>query len=262
LGASNHGDGVWGVSWANDHAGVSAINAGGGFGVWSSASGGTKGLDGVASSTAVFGNSSDGIGVRGTSDTGVGVEGVGGLFAGRFFGNVGVNGDLDVSGTINASNISAQKDISAGGDISTAGAIHLSNQDCAEEFDIGDLDPLDPGTVVVIDENGALRRSESPYDKKVAGIICGAGDYKPAIILGRRPSSFLRLPVARAGKVYCKADAELSPIAAGDLLTTSATAGHAMRADDSVKAFGAVIGKALGPLSSGRGLIPVLVTLQ
>jgi hypothetical protein len=36
---------------------------------------------------------------------------------------------------------------------------------------------------MVIDENGGLRRSESEYDKKVAGIICGAGDHRPAIIL-------------------------------------------------------------------------------
>jgi hypothetical protein len=48
----------------------------------------------------------------------------------------------------------------------------------------------------------------------------------------------------------------------GDLLTTSPTPGHAMKADDPLKAFGAVIGKALRPLDEGEGLIPILIALQ
>jgi len=48
----------------------------------------------------------------------------------------------------------------------------------------------------------------------------------------------------------------------GDLLTTSATPGHAMKATDNARAFGAVLGKALAPLPSGKGLVPILVTLQ
>ena len=64
------------------------------------------------------------------------------------------------------------------------------------------------------------------------------------------------------GKVYCKVDASPDPILVGDLLTTSYTAGHAMKASDTGKAFGAIIAKALASLSGGRGLIPILVTLQ
>jgi len=64
------------------------------------------------------------------------------------------------------------------------------------------------------------------------------------------------------GKVYCKVDAQYSAIGVGDLLTTSETPGHAMKAIDPLKAFGAVIGKALRPLQSGQGTIPVLVALQ
>jgi hypothetical protein len=62
--------------------------------------------------------------------------------------------------------------------------------------------------------------------------------------------------------VYCKVDAGYGAIEAGDLLTTSPTSGHAMRTSDPARAFGAVIGKALQPLSDGVGLIPVLVALQ
>jgi hypothetical protein len=71
-----------------------------------------------------------------------------------------------------------------------------------------------------------------------------------------------RIPLALAGKVYCKVDAEYSAVALGDLLTTSATPGHAMKALDLRRSFGAILGKALQPLSKGRGLIPVLVALQ
>jgi hypothetical protein len=46
------------------------------------------------------------------------------------------------------------------------------------------------------------------------------------------------------------------------MLTTSPTPGHAMKAIDPLKAFGSVIGKALRPLDSGQGLMPILVNLQ
>jgi hypothetical protein len=64
------------------------------------------------------------------------------------------------------------------------------------------------------------------------------------------------------GKLYCKVDAQSSPIEVGDLLTTSCIPGHAMKASDPRKAFGSVIGKALRPLKEGRGLIPILIALQ
>ena len=49
-------------------------------------------------------------------------------------------------------------------------------------------------------------------------------------------------------------------IQAGDLLTTSATFGHAMRALDPLP--GTIVGKALEPLDSGTGRIKVLVMLR
>jgi hypothetical protein len=80
--------------------------------------------------------------------------------------------------------------------------------------------------------------------------------------LDKRPSDGTRFPVALLGKVYCKVDASYASIEVGDLLTTSATAGHAMKAADPARAFGAVLGKALRGVSSGQALIPVLVALQ
>jgi hypothetical protein len=62
--------------------------------------------------------------------------------------------------------------------------------------------------------------------------------------------------------VVCKVDADIAPIKTGDLLTTSATKGHAQKVVDSTGAVGAVLGKALGSLKKGQGTIPVLITLQ
>ena len=57
-------------------------------------------------------------------------------------------------------------------------------------------------------------------------------------------------------------DASGEPVAVGDLLTTSATPGHAMKVADRTKAVGAILGKALHPLERGRGLVPILVSLR
>jgi hypothetical protein len=121
---------------------------------------------------------------------------------------------------------------------------------------------LEPGTVVVIDQEGALRESRDAYDRKVAGVVSGAGEHKPGIVLDRRESGRSRTAVALVGKVYCKVDAGYAAIDVGDLLTASPTPGHAMKAVDPLRAFGAVIGKALRPLESGTALILVLVALQ
>jgi hypothetical protein len=109
--------------------------------------------------------------------------------------------------------------------------------------------------------DGTLFPSSEAYDSKVVGVISGAGEYKPGIVLDRRDGGN-RAPIALMGKVYCKVDAGYSAIEVGDLLTTSPTAGHAMKATDPLKAFGSVIGKALRSKSDGRGMIPVLVALQ
>lgn len=142
------------------------------------------------------------------------------------------------------------------------GDILLKNADCAEEFDVAESEGIEPGTVVILDHEGKLQQSKEAYDKKVAGVISGAGGYKPGIVLDRKHSQDNRMSVALMGKAYCQVDAEYSPIEAGDLMTTSATPGHAMKAGDPLRAFGAVIGKALRSQKEGRGLLPILIALQ
>ena len=115
---------------------------------------------------------------------------------------------------------------------------------------------------MVLGDDGRLRQSEHAYDKRVAGVISGAGDYRPGIILDKQASGAGRRPIALLGKTFCKVDAQHGAIDVGDLLTTSSTPGYAMKASDPLKAFGAVIGKALRPVEGGQTLIPILIALQ
>lgn len=123
-----------------------------------------------------------------------------------------------------------------------------------------------PGMVVTIDPDrvGELRISRRAYDSTVAGIISGAGGVNAGLMLTQENSvADGKHPVALTGRVWCWCDADAGgPIRAGDLLTTSQTPGHAMKATDRERAHGAVLGKAMSALESGRGLVLVLVNLQ
>lgn len=172
-------------------------------------------------------------------------------------GNVGIGGSNDKEALV------PKERLVVVGNILVTGDVRLSGADCAEEFTIAETTDIEPGTVVIITEEGKLQRSCEAYDKKVAGIVSGGGNYRPGILLGRQKESpDKRLPIALVGKVFCKVDADPAPIGLGDLLTTSSAPGYAMKACDPLKAFGSVLGKALSSLESGKGMIPILVALQ
>jgi hypothetical protein len=248
LGIATDGNGVRGVS--NSSYGISGASdsSNGVYGVSTTAAGvygtSTSG-NGVSGSTT--GTSTSSYGVVGSSTNGAGVCGIGGAkgLAGLFQGNVEISGDITSVNTITVKT-----------------DVVLTGADCAEQFDIEGTAQPEPGTILVIDDEGKLRESSSAYDRRVAGVVSGAGDFRPGIVLDRQPSSQGRATIALVGKVYCKADADPAPIQVGDLLTTSPRPGYAMKAANATQAFGAVIGKALRPLSSGQGTIPILVALQ
>jgi hypothetical protein len=147
------------------------------------------------------------------------------------------------------------------GNVTVAMDIILPNAgDLAEDFNVCAGQSAEPGTVMSFEPDGSLSPAVEPYDRRVAGIVAGAGSLRPGVILDRHPTPHSRAPIALTGKVFCKVDADLAPIKAGDLLTSSPTAGHAMRASDDSRMTGAIIGKAMKSVKTGRSLIPVLVT--
>jgi hypothetical protein len=170
---------------------------------------------------------------------------------------VGVGGNT-VDGELNIYDAENHATIRLSG---KSGDIVLANADCAEAFPVAHAVQALPGTVMVLDEEGSATPSSCSYDTRVLGIVSGAGPYRPAIVLnGRMEQEHTTL--ALIGTVHCNAVADEAPIRAGDLLTTSSDPGHAMRASDPARSFGAVLGYALKPLAAGRGTIPVLVCLQ
>ena len=133
--------------------------------------------------------------------------------------------------------------------------------DLAEPFAMSH-DGVEPGSVVIIDSinPGKLRLSDSAYDKKVAGIVSGADGINPGISMIQENVLEAGKNVALSGRVYVKANDSAGEIQPGDLLTTSAIPGEAMKASDHAQAQGAILGKAMTKLDSGKVL--VLVTLQ
>ena len=85
---------------------------------------------------------------------------------------------------------------------------------------------------MVINDDGRLCQSQKAYDRRVAGILSGAGSLRPGIVLGRKPSSQGTQAIALTGTTYCRIDATTHPVTVGDLLTTSDRPGHAMSAQD------------------------------
>lgn len=162
------------------------------------------------------------------------------------------------------------KDSPGGGDTADptveVGVLRITGgADLAEPFDIENAESIRPGMVVVIDADnpGNLRIADRSYDHTVAGIVSGANGINPGLVMKDEGTEAVGShPVALTGRVYTWVDASNGPIQPGDLLTTSDTPGHAMKATDHAKAQGAIIGKAMTSLKEGKGLVLVLVTLQ
>jgi hypothetical protein len=145
----------------------------------------------------------------------------------------------------------------------SVGVLQINGADLAEPFEISTKE-IPKGSVVTIDQEhpGQLKLSERAYDKKVAGILSGANGVHPGIRLKQEGFNDQGEEVALSGRVYALSDASEEPIEPGDLLTTSSTPGHCMKATDTAKSHGAIIGKAMSSLKSGKGLVLVLVSLQ
>lgn len=114
--------------------------------------------------------------------------------------------------------------------------------------------------VITTDGRGDVQRSSEPYSTSVAGIYAA----KPGVA-GRRQTlanDSPDLPMAMIGIVPTMVSAENGAIHRGDLLVTASIPGYAMKGTDRSRMLGAVIGKSMGSLDSGTGMIEVLVTLQ
>ena len=264
-GEATKGAGVWGssVDWVGSY-GYSAKSIGvmgespNGGGVYGKSTK-WRGVTGESvDEHGVFGTSTNGAGVAGISQNWVGVRGVTGSSTPA----------ISAQNTGNGPGIYAT---SAGGPAAVFAGIARTEvlqitggSDLAERFQVSDGATAEPGTVMVIDPDnpGHLMISTAAYDRKVAGVISGAGDVATGLVLHQEGVLEGDAVVAIGGRVYVKAEALSGPILPGDLLTTSDMAGYAMAVTDYDEAHGAIIGKAMSGLDSGTGLVLVLVNLQ
>lgn len=172
----------------------------------------------------------------------------------RLFSSDGSTATIEIDGAYNGDGriITNELQITGGSDLS-------------EFFELTDYGIIEKGMVVSIDENnpGQLKITTDAFDKKVAGIVSGANEINPGLIMSQKGTiADGEHLIALSGRVYCMADASTTPIKIGDMLTTSNEAGHAMKVTNYNKAQGAIIGKAMTSLESGKGLVLVLVSLQ
>ena len=151
------------------------------------------------------------------------------------------------------------------GNVFADGCYCVGGADFAESFAVkGSRASYAPGDVLTIDDssNRQVKLAQEPYSTLVAGIY----STKPGVLASPHDLngkvSAADVPMAVVGVVPTKVSAENGAIHRGDLLVTSSTPGYAMKGTDRARMVGAVVGKALEPLASDKGVIQVLVTLQ
>jgi hypothetical protein len=257
----SHGnDGVSGYtdSTSSNHAGVKGQNGGSGAGVYGASTFGpgvyAQTITGTAAgyftatnpslATAIFlnGGGSDVLQLRNGGAAGSDSDGSGG---GNFIEAVNVD-EQDV-----------QFRVTTSGTVESDGAYTTPAADFAEMLPA--VAGVTPGDVLVIGADGQLQPSTQPYQLTVVGVY----STRPGFVGGRgidEPTTG-QVPLAIMGVVPVKVSAENGAIQPGDLLVASATPAHAMRADANPP-NGTVIGKALGTLTQGTGVIQMLVMLQ
>ncbi len=235
--------------------------------LWVTSSDGTLvahlGVDGDGGAFWVSNNAGDSVTFLGADSDGEGVFWVSGS-GGESRATVGVDADggfLRLEDNADETVVLIAADSGGGaGFISVSGSrVH----DVAEVFDLETRDGVVPGSVMSVDAlgSGRLMPAAAPYDRKVVGVISGAGEFQHAMLIGSREDGSHDLPVALSGQVYVRVSAENGPISPGDLLVSSSSPGVAMAATDIERSIGAVVGKALQPFAGDdpEGLIRMLV---
>lgn len=226
---------------------------GGGVGVYGSHAGSGWGVYGTSATTGigVYGTAVGGYGVYGSGGAGgTGVRGLAtgaGSYGGYFTASAGGTG-IYVSGTASVDILQIR-----------------GGADLAEKFEVSNNQTIEPGMVVMIDEEhpGSMTLATGAYNRKVAGVVSGADNLDAGMILGSFDGTKNAHPIALTGRVWTFVDATDGAVRPGDLLTTSDTPGYARVVSDFERANGAAIGKAMTSLAKGeKGKVLVLVNLQ
>jgi hypothetical protein len=132
--------------------------------------------------------------------------------------------------------------------LSGASRLQATYADLAEYYE-GDQE-YEPGTVLVFGGDAEVTTTDQMNDTRSAGVV----STDPAYVMNDGQAG-IRVCLALAGRVPCRV---VGRVKKGDMLTTSATPGHAVRV--TTPTLGAIIGKALEDKDYGEaGVIQVAV---
>ncbi len=290
LGFASAGEGVCGESesglgvrgWSKDGTGVLGLsNTGIGIEGRASSSGvGVKGTSSGTQSAILAENSSSGTGLRASSVSGMAVRGSSNTGIGMYAvstTNIALkamsqSGDIIQASSGVAGGLSNLRfRVTTNGSVRADGTFIPGGADLAEGIDFeGQRQDYEPGDVLVIspDNDRRIMRCSAPNSRAVVGVYAT----KPGMLLTPRKVgddiSDL-IPMGVIGIIPTKVCMENGAIRRGDLLVTSSTAGHAMKAVpvivDGVELYptGAVLGKALQNFNGqNTGMIEVLVNVK
>lgn len=153
-----------------------------------------------------------------------------------------------ITTTLSAGNESTVGSIEGNWTLLGASELTATNGDLAEYYE-GDL-VYEPGTVLVFGGTKEVTITTTMNDTRLAGVVTT----NPAYVMNQNQIG-LKVCIALAGRVPCKV---VGRVKKGDLLTTSATPGCAVKAND--PKIGAVIGKAIQDKDYGEcGIIEIAV---
>ena len=104
----------------------------------------------------------------------------------------------------------------------TTNTLNLQGADLAEKFDV--QAEIAPGMVVEIDPDheGKLKLASGAYNRRVAGIVSGAGKLPAGVVLSApNDKASHSTPIAMSGRVWVYTDATTQGVKPGDFLTTA-----------------------------------------
>ena len=176
-----------------------------------------------------------------------------GITGGTITGSGTISVDLSDTETFTSTNTASKAVVRDGSGNFAAGTItatatQAQYADLAEKYE-ADAE-YEPGTVVVFGGEKEVTACDSKGSQAVVGVI----STDPAYMMNSEAEGQY---VALTGRVPCKV---VGPVAKGDLMVASSVEGHA-KADNNAGS-GRIIGKAIGEIDSGEGVIEVLVNMM
>jgi hypothetical protein len=287
----------WGEYWSGSGVGLHLVSSND-TAVWAESSGGWAAVDGRnTTGVGLYGSSDAGWGVAADGEEINTLDSIGDLLLAGNFGEIFAPGGQMILRTNGSLYITLDQDnnqasffdidngasfsvfqVDESGNMWAAGSkagyvVDVARNDDSAPLETGDVVAISGAAAPVLGENPLIlvRRASADNPTAVVGVVdrrvvldAGlAGDGRgsvPTVAAGAiAPGDLLNIVTLGSFKAI-KVDASFGAIAPGDLLVASPHAGYAMRA--SSPAPGTILGKALGALDSGTGLIPVILNLQ